>query len=131
MTDKTGHPPIDRAVLEGIRMLEGPGGQGLLERVVTLYLSDSLKQMERIRSSAGTGDTESLRRAAHTLKSSSANVGAFGVSEICRKIEAETGAGAPPVVGGPLFGNLEDEYRSVRQELQAVLGAGRGEAAGE
>ena len=87
--------------------------------------------MERIRSSAGTGDTESLRRAAHTLKSSSANVGALGLSEICRKIEAETSAGTPPVVGGPLFENLEDEYRSVRQELQAVLGAGRGEATGE
>ena len=123
MAEKTGSSPIDRSVLEGIRMLEGPGGHGLLEKVVTLYLSDSLKQMERIRSSAGTGDAESLRRAAHTLKSSSANVGATGVSDICRKIEEETGAGKPPAAGSPMLEKLENEYRSACKELQAILGA--------
>ncbi|MBE0602186.1 MAG: Hpt domain-containing protein [Deltaproteobacteria bacterium] len=123
MAEKTGSSPIDRSVLEGIRMLEGPGGHGLLEKVVTLYLSDSLKQMESIRSSSGTGDAESLRRAAHTLKSSSANVGATGVSDICRKIEAETGEGKPPVAGSPMFKILEKEYRSACEELQAILGA--------
>ena len=123
MTERTGSAPIDRSVLESIRMLEGSGGQGLLEKVVTLYLSDSLKQMERIRSSAGTGDAESLRRAAHTLKSSSANVGATGILDICRKIEAETGGGKPPAAGSPMLEKLENEYRSVCKELQAILGA--------
>jgi HPt (histidine-containing phosphotransfer) domain-containing protein len=121
MTEGTGPPPIDRTVLEGIRMLEGPDRQGLLEKVVSLFLSDSLKHMERIRASAEAGDPESLRRAAHTLKSSSANVGATGVSEICRKIEAETAEGNPPASGGPLFEKLESEYRSACSELRAIL----------
>ncbi len=125
MTEETGAPPIDRTVLEGIRMLEDPGRQGLLEKVVSLYLSDSLGHMERIRISAEAGDPESLRRAAHTLKSSSANVGATRVSEICREIEAGVAEGDSPPSGGPLFEKLESEYHSACRELRAILDSGR------
>lgn len=125
MTEGTGAPPIDRAALEGIRMLEGPGRQGLLEKVVSLYLADSQMHMERVRVSAEAGDTESLRRAAHTLKSSSANVGAAGVSEICRKIEAGIAEGNPPAAVRPLFERLEGEYHSACRELRAILNSGR------
>lgn len=121
MKEKTGPFSIDRAVLEGIRRLEGPGSRGLLEKVVGLYLSDSRHQMERIRSSAEAGDRESLKRAAHTLKSSSANVGATGVSEICRKIESDMEARRFPDAGGAVLEHLENEYRSACGELQALL----------
>lgn len=124
MTGKTGSTPIDRAVLEGIRMLEGRGGQGLVEKVVALYLSDSRKQVERMRASAETGDPGSMKRAAHTLKSSSANVGAMAVSVICQEIEAETAEGRPPAAGSPMLEKLENEYRSACRELQAILGGG-------
>ena len=130
MTEESRSPSIDRSVLDQIRMLEGPGRQGLLEKVVGLYLSDSLKVMEKIRSSVGTGDAEALRRAVHTLKSSSANVGACAVSKACRRIEEEAAAGNPPPSGSPELERLEEEYRSVRQELQAILEAGSGEAMG-
>ena len=118
---------LDHSALDQIRMLEGPGREGLLKKVVGLYLSDSQKLVEKIQASAGTGDAEALRRAAHTLKSSSANVGARAVYEVCRRIEEETASGNPPPLGSPEFERLEDEYRSVRQELQAILDAGNGE----
>ena len=130
MTENGGTPSIDRSVLDRIRLLEGPGRQGLVEKVVALYLSDSLTLMEQIRSSPETGEAETLRRASHSLKSSSANVGAMGIFEICRKVEEGMAAGNPPSAAGPLLERLEKEYRDVRRELQAVLSAGHGEAKG-
>lgn len=124
MTQNTGSSAIDRSVLEQIRMLEGPGRQGLLEKVVTLYLCDSQKLVEKIRTCVEGKDADALRRAAHTLKSSSANVGAVGVFEICRRIEEGTADGSLPSSGSQVE-RLEGEYGSVRQELQAMLETGQ------
>ncbi len=128
MTEPSGASMIDRVVLDRIRALEGPDSRGLLKKVIGLYLSDSERLVERIRSAAETGDPEALRRAAHTLKSSSGNVGAARVSEICRRIEGEMAAGNLPSSGDPLLAGLEAAYRSAREELRAVLGEDREKA---
>ncbi|MDD5761541.1 MAG: response regulator [bacterium] len=113
--------PIDRNVLDGIRALEGDGNRGLLERVINLYLTDAPRLVEGILSAAEKGDMESLLRAAHTLKSSSANVGATGLSELCRKVEGMARAGEPVVSGDPLLWKFEGEHRSVLEALADVL----------
>jgi CheY-like chemotaxis protein len=120
-TAKARTSPIDPAVLDGIRSLEGPGGRGLFERVLSLFLTDSPKLVEQIHSAAEKGDAASLRLAAHTLKSSSANVGATGLSDLCRKIEGKARGGEPLDAGDPLLGQLEGVYRSVREALAAIL----------
>ena len=112
--------PINPAVLEGIRVLDDNGGQGLLGKVLSLYLSDSPKLMEGILSAMERGDGESLGRAAHTLKSSSANVGATDLPELCRKVEEMARAGKIPVSGDPLLGRLKEEYRSVWEALSTI-----------
>jgi two-component system sensor histidine kinase/response regulator len=113
--------PINPAVLDGIRALDDNGSQGLFGKVLSLYLSDSPKLVEGILSAVEKGDGESLRRAAHTLKSSSANVGANDLPELCRKIEEMARAGEIPASGDPLLGSLEEEYRSVREALSTIL----------
>jgi signal transduction histidine kinase/DNA-binding response OmpR family regulator/HPt (histidine-containing phosphotransfer) domain-containing protein len=113
--------PINPAVLDGIRALDDNGNQGLFGKVLSLYLSDSPKLLEEILSAVEKGDGESLRRAAHTLKSSSANVGATDLPEFCRKIEEMARAGEIPASGDPLLGMLEAEYRLVRKALSTVL----------
>jgi two-component system, sensor histidine kinase and response regulator len=113
--------PIDRNVLDGIRALEGEGNRGLLERVINLYISDAPRLVEGILSAAETGDTESLLRAAHTLKSSSAYVGATGLSDLCRKVGGMARAGEPIAAGDPLLWKFEGEHRSVLEALAAVL----------
>ena len=112
--------PINPAVLDGIRALDADGAQGLLGKVLSLYLSDSPILVEGILSAARKGDGEPLRRAAHTLKSSSANVGAINLSELCRKIEEMARSGEIPAAGNPLLERLEEEYRSVRETLSAI-----------
>ncbi len=113
--------PIDQTVLDGIRELEGEGNKGFFERVINLYLTGASRLVEGVLSAAEKGDAEALLRAAHTLKSSSANVGATGLSDLCRKIE-EKGRGSEPVAAGdPLLSKFEGEYRSVREALTAIL----------
>jgi len=120
-TSKARTSPIDQAVLDGIRALEGPEGTGLFERVLSLYLSDSPRLMEQIHSAAEKGDAESLQLAAHTLKSSSANLGATGLSDLCRKIEGKARTGEPVAAGDPILGQLEGVYQSVREALKDIL----------
>ena len=113
--------PIDKNVLDGIRALEGEGNRGLLERIIDLYLSDAPRLVEGILAAVEKGDMESLLRAAHTLKSSSANVGATGLPELCRKVEGMARAGEPIAAGDPLLSKFEGEHRSVLAALVSVL----------
>jgi CheY-like chemotaxis protein len=112
---------IDWAVLDAIRALEDYGRGGLLERIINVYLSDAPGLVEEVFSAAEKGDMGSLLRTAHTLKSSSANVGATGFSELCRKIEGSVRAGEPIDAGAPLLSNFEGEFLAVREALTAVL----------
>jgi HPt (histidine-containing phosphotransfer) domain-containing protein len=55
--------------------------------------------MAQVRAAADAGDAEALRKAAHGLKSSSANVGAERLAALCNELEllgrSGTVAGAP------------------------------------
>jgi len=113
--------PIDKRVLDGIRDLEGAGNRGFFERVVKLYLSGAPGLVEGVLAGAEKGDMDSLLRAVHTLKSSSANVGAVGLSDLCRKIEGKARAGELIAAGDPLLSKFEGESRSAHEALMAIL----------
>jgi len=64
-------------------------------------------------------DFEALRRAAHTLKSSSRDFGAVRLSEMCYSLEAKAKAGA--LEGATeLVDQIEAEYEQVEAELEAI-----------
>jgi len=86
---------IDRETYD--RLLEVTGGDlAFLDELVDTYLADADEQLEAMRSAAANGDPETLLRPAHTLKSSSANVGALGLAEQCRALEMDARAGSVP-----------------------------------
>jgi len=113
--------PLDKTVLDGIRELEGAGNKGFFERIVKLYLSGAPGLVEGVLAGAEKGDMDSLLLAAHTLKSSSANVGAIGLSDLCRKIEVKARAGGPVAAGDPLLSKFEGESRTVHEALTSIL----------
>ncbi len=80
---------IDRNVIEGLRELGGADDPGLLVELIDLYLSDAPQRMSEIEQSLASGDWKLLERAAHTLKSASANIGALGLSAICKELECQ------------------------------------------
>ncbi len=79
--------PIDPCALNAIRQLPGPNGPLLVNKVIDAYLADTPARLAQMRTAADTGDAAALRKAAHAMKSSSANVGAEKLAALCRTLE--------------------------------------------
>ena len=81
--------PLDRAALDALRELQMPGRPSVLDNVVRAYLDSSAELLAELREAAEALDAEALRSAAHTLKSSSRNVGARALGDLCERLEAQ------------------------------------------
>ncbi len=113
-------PVIDRKALAGITALQPPGGEDILKKVVSLYLDSSLTLMQGIREAAGGNNADALYRAAHTLKSSSAYLGALTFSGMCKELEMMGRGNTLEGVAARLAA-LDQEYARVRDALGKLL----------
>ena len=75
-----------------------------------------------LRRSLDGADTDELRRAAHTLKSNGATLGAGDFAEVCRELE-ERARGGELDGATELIDRIEAKYPRLEQALVA-LGAG-------
>jgi HPt (histidine-containing phosphotransfer) domain-containing protein len=83
---------LDQAALD--ELLETVGGdRGFLGELIETYLGDSPALFAQLIDGLASGDTIVVRRAAHTLKSTSATFGAARLTAMCRQIETAAGAG--------------------------------------
>ena len=78
---------LHSASLEQLRALDPAGGNDFLLRVLGTYQQSLKRQSELLRDAARTDDLDQLSRAAHTLKSASASVGALTLANLCEVIE--------------------------------------------
>ena len=78
---------IDKAAWDAILALQRPGRPDILAKVLTAYLNDSRILVEEIRTAVHTQDPVALAKAAHRLKSSSAQLGALATSAHCKELE--------------------------------------------
>ena len=111
---------INRQALENIRALSAVHGDALLERVLQAYLDDTPTHLQTLRQAIASGNTSQVRKAAHSLKSSSANVGADVLAQRCKEMEQlarnDTTAGA-----AALLVDMDRSFQAVRQALGAIL----------
>jgi HPt (histidine-containing phosphotransfer) domain-containing protein len=89
-TSRSGIPSgsgiIDPIVIQGLRDLGGEDEPGLLAELIDIFLEDAPQRMKDITEGLAGGDFGRVERGAHTLKSSSANIGALDLSDVCRQI---------------------------------------------
>jgi CheY-like chemotaxis protein len=74
---------IDREVLGELRSVLG----GEVDKLIDLFLDDTPMLLARLEAAALAPDFEELREAAHSLKSSSANLGAMALSAAAKRVE--------------------------------------------
>ncbi len=110
---------IDQSVIEGLRELGGAEDPGLLVELIDLYLADAPQRMAEIEQSLARGDWELIERAAHTLKSASANIGALGLSAICLELECQA-RGRDAQVCGSLFRRSAENLARVENALREL-----------
>ena len=77
---------LDRTTLEALFESVGRDPEFLAELIDT-YVADAPVQVRSLQVALAAGDVEALIRPAHTLKSSSASLGALGLAEQCRQLE--------------------------------------------
>lgn len=110
--------PIDRAALRDLLAMFN-GDLSFLNQVIDTYLADAGNLLATLRQSVGAGKPEELRRAAHSLKSNSANLGAAALSRMARELE-EIGRGGTADGAAEHLPALEAEFARVQAALQTV-----------
>jgi HPt (histidine-containing phosphotransfer) domain-containing protein len=109
---------IDREVLNNL--LEAVGGDGeFLVELLETYFTDSPQQFTTMHEALSSGNAEDFRRAAHSLKSNSANFGAMTLSRKAKDLEELGKAGDLEKADEPLT-EAEVEYSHVKSALEGI-----------
>ena len=108
-------PALELAVIDGLRR----GRPGLLERLIRAYLTYSPEAVEGLKAAAAAGDIEAVGMAAHSLKSSSASMGAAHLASIFKVLEQRAAAGDAQAVGA-LVEEAVGEFERVRAVLEGL-----------
>jgi CheY-like chemotaxis protein len=114
---------IDRRVLDQLR--EDLGGAAPVGEVIATFLEKTPAILAELRDAAAQSDGERIRQAAHTIKGTSATLGARRLAERCAELERMGRAG--DVAGAAeRVTAVEVAYRSVEAALAAAIPDGRG-----
>jgi HPt (histidine-containing phosphotransfer) domain-containing protein len=112
------HQVLDPSALE--TLLEVVGGEpALLGELIDSFLEETPPLLNNLRQALGQGDAAELRRAAHTIKSSSNDFGATTLAELCQELETMGKAGTLDRAA-EVVAQAEKEYEQVRVKLEAV-----------
>ncbi|MBV8749409.1 MAG: response regulator, partial [Candidatus Eremiobacteraeota bacterium] len=118
-------PAIDVRALERIAALRRPGRPDPVARIVTSFLNDMPAQLDALAEAARAAEFGALRDGAHSLKSSSANVGATKLAALFRDLERQgterDGMAAPATLRA-----IDAEYQLVRGLLSNYLAGAPG-----
>jgi HPt (histidine-containing phosphotransfer) domain-containing protein len=99
--------------------IEGTGKPNILQKVIHHYLENTPVLLQNLHEAIENNDTQALRISAHTLKSSSANLGALALSEHCKVLES-MGRENHMENAQKLLAEIEANYIPVASELQCI-----------
>ena len=117
---KSSASALDQSVLDVIRDLENEDAPDIFANIIGLYLDKSPELLQTMQTAIAERDAESLRDAAHTLKSSSANVGALILSALCKELE-DMGRAGSLLNSASKLSCLFEEYSRVKTALADEL----------
>ena len=81
-------PELDAEALGRLMALDPSGDSRLLERVLNAFQASAARLEPQVEAARVGGDRNAIRLVAHTLKSSSASIGALALSALCAKVES-------------------------------------------
>ena len=109
---------LDRETLSKLFKKQTGSRSNFLSKVIGIYLEQSSKLFNELNIACKKSDVEAVRIISHTLKSSSVNVGALALSDVCRDVELSCERG---VLQESIIENLYQSYSEVKAELTALV----------
>ncbi len=108
---------LDKQVVS--RLLDGEiaDESSFFFRLTSLFLEDSKYHSQALNSAVQSDDLEAARKAAHSLKSSSANIGSIGFSALCKQME-QASRDSNLAELKLSFASFETEYQRLLEALQ-------------
>lgn len=115
-------PGLDPQALQRLRELDPDGTRGFVLQVMRTYLASLERFLGTLGDARAQQNLKLAGDAAHTLKSSSAAVGATGLATACASLERLVRAGDGAALGAPLDDVMAEATR-VMVSVRAMLPA--------
>jgi CheY-like chemotaxis protein/HPt (histidine-containing phosphotransfer) domain-containing protein len=114
-------PTLDAEAFAALKDLGDEADDAFLLDIVAQFIQDATAYLATLRMAIATSDPTALERAAHTLKSSSANVGAVGMATLCSELQVLGWSGRMTEAAAHVE-RLTDEFARVCQALDHPCG---------
>ncbi|MSU24948.1 MAG: Hpt domain-containing protein [Opitutus sp.] len=111
---------IDPQAIENLRSLSAGDDDEFLREIIGIFLEDTPQRIAELTQSLQAGDVAKFTRAAHSIKGSSANLGASTLRALAEKLEhqsRQTGLDG----AAPLVGEIQAEFTRAETELRRLL----------
>jgi len=115
-TDKDNAGLIDQLQLTALREIQQPGEPDFVTELIDLFFNETDLHLKALREAVIDNDSVKLRRLAHLLKGSSANIGARTMAALYEEMEGENRTNGERAAS---FAKIEIEFALVREALKA------------
>ncbi len=111
---------LDTATLDRLREL---GDEDILKELVDVFVQDATFRLTALREAIANSDFAAVEQAVHTLKGSSANLGAIRLTALCAELQETVKSGEGSRTPD-LLEHLEIEFERTRRALEVETGKG-------
>lgn len=109
---------INIETIQRLKKLQKPGRPDLVSNLINLFFQSADESIIQIKFAIANKDWQLLTSVSHSLKSSSANLGATRFSEICSQLEMAIQNNLQETEISSLYSSLEKEHLLVRNKLK-------------
>ena len=110
---------LDREAIAALEALRRPGKPNIARRVIDSFVASTPSLIDRMLEDLAIGDVEAVRRAAHSIKSTSATLGARKLEEEARSLERRVAEDDAAALATSVR-DLKEEARLVCEELSQL-----------
>jgi two-component system sensor histidine kinase/response regulator len=111
---------LDREVISSMRGLQGEGETDIVAELAGMFLQDARPRLSALEEAVLNADAAAVESLAHTLKGSSGNMGARGMSAFCARLE-DAGASGDLSQSFGLLERLKEEFLRVNRAFEAEI----------
>lgn len=114
-------PIIDPDAIENLRSLNPDDNDEFLREIVGIFLEDTPKRLSELEECLAKQDVRSFTRAAHSIKGSSANVGAAYLRSAAERLEHKSNAEGLSDVTAQIS-EVRERFAEAKTELERIAG---------